>query len=167
MTGYRTKQRYITTTVYVDQFTELGYVHLQPSTSAEETVESKKAFEAFARLHGESITRYHADNGIFQASLWLDACKASHQTITFAGAGAHDQYGVAERKIRELQEMMARPMLVHAQRRWPSAIMANLWPYAIRMANDAINMTPKLKFKDHRTPLESFSSSKITTNPKH
>ena len=166
MTGYRTKQRYTTATVYVDQSTGLGYVHLQKSTSAEETVESKKAFEAFARSHGVSITQYHADNGIFKANLWLEACKASHQTITFAGVGAHHQNGVAERRIRELQEM-ARTMLIHAQRRWPSAITANLWPYAIRMANDAINMTPNLKFQDHRTPLESFSSSKITTNPKH
>jgi hypothetical protein len=29
MTGYRTKQRYTTATVYVDQATGLGYVHLQ------------------------------------------------------------------------------------------------------------------------------------------
>jgi hypothetical protein len=66
----------------------------------------------------------------------------------------------------ELQEM-ARIMLVHAHRRWPAAITANLWPYAIRMANNAINMTPNLKFKDFRTPLETFSNSRVTTNPKH
>jgi hypothetical protein len=72
------KQRYTTATVYVDQSTGLGYVHLQKSPSADETVESKKAFEAFARSHGVSITQYHADNGIFKASLWLEACKASH-----------------------------------------------------------------------------------------
>jgi hypothetical protein len=118
MSGYRTKQRYTTATVYVDQATGLGYVHLQKSTSAEETVEGKKAYEAFARSHGVSILQYHADNGIFKANLWFETCKASHQTTTFAGVGAHHQNGAAERKIRELQDM-ARTMLIHARRRWP------------------------------------------------
>jgi hypothetical protein len=166
MTGYRTKQRYTTATVYVDQATGRGYVHPQKSTSIEETVESKKAFEAFARSHGVPILQYHADNGIFKANLWLDTCKASHQTITFAGVGAHHQNGVVERRIRELQDM-ARTMLIHAQRRWPKAINANLWPYAIRMENDSINMTPNLKFEDHRTPLEPLSLTEVTTNPNH
>jgi hypothetical protein len=166
MTGYRTKQRYTTATVYVDQATGLGYVHLQKSTSAEETVDSKKAFEALAKSHGVFILQYNADNGIFKANLWLETCKALNQTTTCAGVGAHHQNGVAERRIRELQDM-ARTMLIHAQRRWPTAITANLWPYAIRMANDSINMTPNLKAEDHRTPLESFSSTTITTNPKH
>jgi hypothetical protein len=59
MTGYRSKQRYTTATVYVDLATGLGYVHLQKSTSAKETVESG----------GVSI---HADNGVFKANLWLE-----------------------------------------------------------------------------------------------
>jgi len=58
-------------------------------------------------------------------------------------------------------------MLIHAQHRWPSAITANLWPYALRMATDAMNATPNLKFKDGRTPLESFARTKIASNPKH
>jgi hypothetical protein len=62
-----------TAKVYVDQATGLGYVHLQKSTSAEETVESKKAFEAYARSHGISILLYQADNGIFKANSWLEA----------------------------------------------------------------------------------------------
>jgi hypothetical protein len=73
-------------------------------------------------------------------------------TTMFAGVGAHHQNGVAERRIRELQDM-ARTMLIHAQRRRPTAITANLWPYAIRISNDSINMTPNLKSEDHRTPL--------------
>ena len=34
---------------------------------------------------------------------------------------------------------MARTMIIHSQQRWPDAITTNLWPYATRMANDAIN----------------------------
>ena len=166
MTGFRTKQRYNAATVFVDQATGLGYVHLQKSTTAEETIQSKKAFEAFARSHGVTIHHYHADNGIFKTHLWADSCRTMHQALSFAGVGAHHQNGIAKRRIRELQDM-ARTMLIHAQRCWPSAITANLWPYAIRMANDSINMTPNLKSKDQNTPLELFSSTKVTTNPKH
>jgi len=35
------------------------------------------------------------------------------------------------------------------------------------MATDALNATPNLKFKDGQTPLESFSNTKIASNPKH
>ena len=35
------------------------------------------------------------------------------------------------------------------------------------MANDAINATPNLKFKDNLTPLEAFSKSRVSINPKH
>jgi len=69
------------------------------------------------------------------------------QGLTFAGGAAHHQNGIAERWIRELQEMMS-TMLIHAHHRWPSAITPNLWPYALRMANKTINVMPNLKFKD-------------------
>jgi len=62
---------------------------------------------------------------------------------------------------------MARTMLIHAHHRWPDAITPNLWPYALRMANDAINVTPNLKFKDAQTPIESFTRTKVASNPKH
>ncbi len=66
--------------------------------------------------------------------------------LTFAGVTVHHQTGIAERWIRELQEMVYM-MLIHAQHRWPNAITPNLWLYALRMANNAINVTPNLKFK--------------------
>jgi len=56
-------------------------------------------------------------------------------------------------------------MLIHANRQWPQAIDAHLWPYAIRMVNDLINATPDLTRK--LTPIEAFSGTKIATNPKH
>ncbi len=48
-----------------------------------------------------------------------------------------------------------------------SAITLNLWSYALRMANDAINITPNLKFKNAWTPVESFTGTKVASNPKH
>jgi hypothetical protein len=87
-----------------------------------------------------TIRHYHADNGIFAAKEFISALEADGgQTISYCGVNAHHQNGHAEKKIRDLQDL-ARTMILHAQQRWPSAITANLWPYAIRMANDVSNI---------------------------
>jgi len=39
--GKLTKSRYTAATIYVDQYTGYGYVHLQKGTTAEETLEGK------------------------------------------------------------------------------------------------------------------------------
>jgi hypothetical protein len=112
------------------------------------------------------VLGYHANNGIFKANKWVDACKNKGQGLTFAGVNAHHQNGIAERKIRSLQEL-ARTMLVHANKRWPVAVTANLWPYAIRMANNVLNKTPHLQDKSKRTAQQIFSNTLVQTNPKH
>ena len=164
--GRPTQKRYRAATVFVDQYSGLGYVHLQKSTSAEETVEAKKAFERYAEQHGATVKRYHADNGIFADNLWRQECAANRQELTFCGVNAHFQNGVAERRIRELQDL-ARTMMIHANRRWPSAITTNLWPYAIRMANDLHNSAPSLNRKDNKSPLEIFTGTPVAPNPMH
>ena len=68
-------------------------------------------------------------------------CVERKQRLTFAGVNAHHQNGVAERQIREIQEM-ARTMMVHANRKWPSCFSTMLWPYAIKVANNIYNNTP-------------------------
>ena len=166
ITGKLTTKRYKYATVYVDQRSRFGFVYLQKTSSAEETIEGKKAFETYARRHGITIKNYLADNGIFKANLWVDECKRQGQGLTFAGVNAHHQNGVAERRIRELQDM-ARTMLIHANSRWPESVTTNLWPYAIRMANEAINDTPSFQDEDRKTPVELFANSNVTANPKH
>jgi hypothetical protein len=93
---------------------------------------------------GIQIKAYHADNGIFKAKGWVEACHQKEQGLTFAGVGAHHSNRKAEHRIRELQEM-APTSLIHANRRWPKAISANLWPYAVRYANDCSNSTPNMQ----------------------
>ena len=58
-------------------------------------------------------------------------------------------------------------MLIHANHRWPEAITANLWPYAIRAANDSLNATPCARHKFKSTPLQIFSRTDVDVNPKH
>ena len=166
MTGFLTTKRYKYATVFVDQFSRLGFVYLQKTASAEETIEGKKAFEAFAQRHNVRIANYHADNGIFKAHQWMEACRKDQQGMSFAGVNAHHQNGHAERRIRELQEL-ARSMLIHASSRWRDSVTANLWPYAIRNANEAVNNTPSFQDRDRRTPIDIFAGTKVSSNPKH
>jgi hypothetical protein len=96
MTGFLATKRYKYATVYVDQFSRLGFIYLQKTASAEETIEGKKAFDTYARRHNVRILNYHADNGILKAHLWLEACRRKQQGMTFAGVNAHLQNGIGE-----------------------------------------------------------------------
>ncbi len=100
MNGFLTTKRYRYATVYVDQYSRLGFIYLQKTATAEETVEGKRVFKAYASRHGVKIRNYHADNGIFKAYKWMDACKIDGQGMTFAAVNAHHQNGIAERRIR-------------------------------------------------------------------
>ena len=166
MTGKLTTKRYRYATVYVDQATGYGYVHLQKTATAEETIEGKLAFEDMALRHGVMIKGYHADNGIFKARKWVEACRSKQQILTFAGVNAHHQNGIAERRIRTLQEM-ARAMMIHAHKRWPAAITPNLWPYAVKIANDSLNETPNMGDTNKRSSIQLFSNTNVQPNPKH
>jgi hypothetical protein len=48
---------------------------------------------------------------------------------------------MAEKRIRDLQDQVT-TMLLHAESKWPDVITSNLWPYALREANDTLNATP-------------------------
>jgi hypothetical protein len=61
--GTLTKKRYGAATVFVDNASRLSYIHLQGQISSDETVQAKRAFEAYAQLHGVTVKHYHADNG--------------------------------------------------------------------------------------------------------
>ena len=110
------------------------------------------AFKLHALTHGIKICAYHADNGIFKANAWVNHCNQHNQAITFAAVNAHHQNGIAERRIRELQNT-TRTMLIHAAKRWPGCITANLWPYALKQACEIHNNTPSLQdhLKGHQT----------------
>jgi hypothetical protein len=166
MTGKLTSMRYRYATIYVDQASRLGFIYLQKSADAKETLEGKALFEKYAQDRGITIKRYHADNGIFKAHAWVNDCQARNQGLTFAGVNAHHQNGIAEKRIRDLQEL-ARTQMIFAKRRWPKAIEVHLWPYALRMANQILNETPLPKDPTHRSSTQIFTSSLVDHNPKH
>ena len=162
LAGWITGKRYRYATIFVDHYSGFGYVHLQKTQSAEETLEGKELFEREAKINGVKIEHYHHDNGIFASAAWKEDCRKKGQTYSYSGVNAHFQSGIAERRVRELQEL-ARAMLIHAQHRWKEAINSHLWPYALRTANDVYNEAPTTKLK--RSPCEVFSNSKVMPNP--
>jgi hypothetical protein len=164
MRGFITGKRYKVTTVFVDQFSDLSFVYAQKTTAAGETVMAKEAFERYANTHGVTVKHYHADNGIFAEAEFLQAVEKSNQSITFCGVNAHHMNGHAEKRIRDLQEN-ARAMLLHAKSRWPSAVTTNLWPYAVRLANEVHNFSPSIK--DGVSPIERFSQVQVAPRVKH
>ena len=163
MSGFITKKRYKVATVFVDHFSGLSFTFLQKSANALETVEAKRAFERYSKSHGVAISHYHADNGIFSAVEFVKAVENDGQTISYCAVNAHHQNGKAEKKIRDLQDM-ARTMLLHAKQRWPSAITANLWPYAVRMAGDVSNMSPD---DNGLSPMDMFTQLTLSPRVKH
>ena len=166
LTGKLTNRRYNYATVFVDNYSGQGYIYLQSSSGAEETMAAKLAYERECQKSGVRVKAYRADNGVFRSKKWMDHCRENRQHIDFTGVDAHHQNGRAEARIRRLQEL-SRTMLLHAAHRWPQEISASLWPYAMRMANDSINATPNMSDKQRRSPDQMFTNSSVTANPKH
>lgn len=165
MRGFITRKRFTATTVFVDHFSGLSFIHNQQSTSAAHTIEAKRAFERYSKAHGVTIKHYHADNGIFSSIEFMKEIRDKGQTISFCAVNAHHQNGRAEKRIRDLQEA-ARTMMLHAQLRWPQAITNNLWPFAIRMANEVSNFAPILG-NETVSPMEMFTQVEISPRVKH
>ena len=164
MKGTPTTQRYKCATIYVDHFSRLSYVHLQRTLSSDDTVQSKMAFEKYCEERGVVVRHYHADNGRFADKGFVNHATSQRQSITYCGVNAHFQNGIAEKRIRDLQEQ-ATTMLLHAEAKWPKVISANLWPYALRMANDSLNATPATG--TGRTAERLFGSHNHQTSLRH
>ena len=161
--GRLTKRRYKCATVFVDHYSDLTYIHHHSRLTSEETVEAKKAFEAYARNYGVRIQHYHCDNGRFADNAFINECKISGQSVSYCSVNGHFQNGRAEKRIRELREV-ARTMLLHAVARWPKAASIHLWSYAMRYAMEIRNQLADKK--DGSSPLARFSSSEVASNMK-
>ena len=152
--GKLTQQRYNYATVFVDQFSGYSFVYLQRRITSEETVQAKHAFERAAEQRGVKVVHYHADNGRFADNAFIADCNAQRQSLSYCGVNAHFQNGIAERRIRDLQEQ-TRTSMLYAMNKWKRMILICLWPYAMRHANDVANSTPQKG--EANSPLEKFT----------
>jgi hypothetical protein len=150
--------------VYVDHKSDLTFIYNQESTTSTETLESKHAFEAFAREKGvDKIEHYHSDNGRFIDDAFRLDCEKQGQTQTCCGVNAHHQNGKVEKRIRDLCDD-ARKSLIHAIFKWNGAVITALWPYALRHAANVRNSIPDNK--DGTCALERFTGAEVRPNLK-
>ena len=129
-----------------------------------ETVQAKTAFERYSEERGVHILHYHADNGRFADKGFIDNCQLKNQRLTCCGINAHFQNRIAEKKIWDLQEA-TRTSLLFALHKWPRMLSIHLWPYAMRMANEIMILTPT-KNSD-KSPQELFSGVNVLPKIKH
>jgi hypothetical protein len=104
MKGWPTTQRYQYATIFVDHYSRLSFVYIQKTDNAAETLMAKHSFEGYARTMGVKVQHYHANNRRFCENIYMKDVQAQGQTISFCGVNAHFQSGIAERRIRELQD---------------------------------------------------------------
>ena len=155
-TGSLTHRRFWATVIFTDHATDFVYGHPICSTSSQDTLDAKHAYERVAREHGVKVRGYHADNLRFNDNRFTGDCIRAGQRLSFCGVGTHHQNGVVERKIKELSNG-ARTVLLHAQRKWPKVIKPILWPYALLSIIERHN---RLSLdKNGRSPMEKFSST--------
>lgn len=105
MAGFVTRKRCKCATAHVDNSSGHGFIHLQKTQTAAETLEGKELFKRKASLLGVKIQHCHSDDGIFSSKAWRGDCANKWQGVSHSGVNAHFQSGVTERRIRELQEL--------------------------------------------------------------
>ena len=138
----------------MDQYSGYTFVYLQRCLTSEETVQAKHAFERSAEQRGVKILHYHADNGRFADNAFIHDYKTQGQGLSYCSVNAHFQNGIAERRIRDLQEQ-TRTSMLYAMSKWKRMILICLWPYAMQHTNDISNAMPKKG--EESLPLEKFS----------
>ena len=162
--GKLTQQRYRYATLFIDQFSGYTFVYLQKRLTSEETVMAKHAFESSADQCGVKIIHNHADNGCFADNAFIADCKVQRQGLSYCGVNAHFQIGIAEHRIRDLQEQ-TRTSMLYAMNKWKRMALICLWPYAMCHANDITNVT-QINGED-QSLLECLSGVNITHKLRH
>ena len=154
VTGRLIYAHYAGAIVFSDHFSDFTYPHMIRSTSMEETMMAKRAYERMAREYGVAIQHYRADNLRFNDVEFQKDCKKNGQTFNYCGVGAHHQNGIAEAKNKILT-YGARKLLLNAKRHWPSVIKRSLWPFALLA--DAKRHNELSLNENGKSPLELFS----------
>ena len=98
--------------VFIDHVSVYVSIKHQVAINATENFKAKLTFEREAQSQGVVIKGYHTDNGIFDASEFMEELLKNQKNIIFIGAGASHQNRAAERAVNKLV-IMIRTMLMH------------------------------------------------------
>ena len=72
MVGFLTSKKFYYTSFFVDDRSDYTFVHNQETTSAEETITAKQAYESDLRKFGKEVRHYHADNGTYAVARYKE-----------------------------------------------------------------------------------------------
>ena len=89
MSGDQTWERITSATCFENHASNLGYTHIQTSTSLVETLFAMDAYEKYSDIHGVKAKRYHADNHRFAEKLFNVNLDNVNQTIIFCRVSSH------------------------------------------------------------------------------
>ena len=79
--------------VFIDHSSGYASIKHQVNINTTETIKAKITFEMEAQSQGVVIKGYHTDNGIFNASEFMEEILKKQQNIRFSRAGASHQNG--------------------------------------------------------------------------
>ena len=100
--GRLTHSHYKYMTVFIDYYSQLGFVYLQKTTGGVETLEAKISWKAYCDNHDIKVLHYHADNGKFYENMFMNNVKEKRKTIGFCRVSAHHQNGIAEKNTYKI-----------------------------------------------------------------
>ena len=100
--------------VFLDVHAGYCYGYMMRSTSLDQTVAAKCAFESKMVKHNVKVKEHRADNERFADLGFKLEVEKCNQKITYCGVGAHGQNGIIERHIGKIT-VRRRIMLLHAK----------------------------------------------------
>ena len=124
--GILTEARYSTSTVFVDHFTELTYVHLMTNTGGNNTSAAKNMYEHLFLQRGYRVLAYFVDNDRFAEATFKNNATDKAQSISCCETGHHSQNRIAKNRIKTLSQD-SRAMLAHCMDLWLEVITKAFW----------------------------------------
>ena len=154
-------QQYAGGTIFVDHASGFVHVHHTVGHGIGEVIDGKHTLEKFAKQFDVKIRSFRADNNPFQDAYLLQDIALQDQKITYSGASAQHQNGIAERNIGTVVNL-ARTCMMHLAIHWPNAYSEDLWPFAMDHAANIWNHLPKEE--TGISPMEMFTNA---VDPNH
>ena len=131
--------------VLIDHANSYVVINHQVAIKATETVKAKVTLEREAQIQVVAIKIDLTDNGIFDASEFMEDLLKNQQNIRFSGAVASHRNGSSERAIKTIVTM-ERTRLIYAEIRCPhDTFYTDIWPMAMDYSVWVYNQIPDMQ----------------------
>ena len=101
---------------FIDDKSDFTFAYHQESTSADDTILAKRAYEAELRKYSKKVQHYYANNETHTVAKYEAKIKDKKQLLIFCSTGSYYQNGKAETRIKIIYNP-AHCMLINAMYR--------------------------------------------------